>query len=919
MKNYLMLILLFACTFNLSASSEPPVQILKLSYLNLKTIDLDSSKAVHLIDIDLSGNPISILPSSLAYAKNLKVIRLNSCSNIDLDKLVSVLIKFPIEELEMNNCGLTYLPIELSGIKTLKKISLKNNALQDLPWNLFYNENLEYLNLENNGVIKLEKGISKLTNLRYLNVSGNPCINEKKFWENISPLNNLTVLACNDLNEIPSSISLPSTLLELTMDNLKAEFPKKISGIANLKKLSLLNYNQTDIKQFIIPLINTGLTHLSISGTSVSCLPDSFATLNSLEFLSIDAFFLKSACYLGNLKTLKEVKLKLYDSTSVLLFIQALGTNSTIEELNLSGNNFKTIPKEINSLQNLQKLIIKNTPIETITNIQSLKNLRDFDLRGNKKLSPTELDSFANENPTLTLLYDRIPEKSGNVSFITKPFPNLTLEPQLFSINAKRDTLLKADNGTIIFIPANSIVDKKNKAVTQAVKLSYTTYYDPLEVFASGIPMTADSAGIKKSFASAGMFTLNASFGNNQTAYVKKGKEITVDFQSNSPNKSYNYYYLDTITKNWIQTGKDSIDDSKNIKMNFTKRRATPPKDPYSVRYSKLSVNCEEKKAGKKKPRFKLSASYNKKQKETDSIIYNPIELSAYSHIQWEYVGSDPKKFYTLFEKEKYFKELSANRARDKSIIDYSSASVDGIEVKITPDIANDNYRMVFYSPSDSFVVEVIPVIKENNPEKIQKKNKELYFKYAAHYNDNETNRDMRLKNFQRQYLLYKTSMENYSKLMKAFNNPMVSAQQYNKMLEEFNKRELDSLSTLAVTKESISRSMALTGFGTYNCDYFSRVDNPIVSSPIFYDKDTDKKLNVKSVTLIDLKENAYIECKPSDVKMRANTDYWIFTQSGNGTVGFATIPATNKDLPSIKIKEVKANSIQELREQLKY
>ena len=138
-----------------------------------------------------------------------------------------------------------------------------------------------------------------------------------------------------------------------------------------------------------------------------------------------------------------------------------------------------------------------------------------------------------------------------------RPFPDVPVEYEKFTINPSRECSLTTARGSVIVIPANSLIDSTGNKLTGEVTLKYKEFRDMIDVFLSGIPMKYDSAGVQRHFESAGMFELLA-FQNEKPVFIETEKTVTVKFASQYIGSQYNIYRFDNKTQQWNYLYKDS-------------------------------------------------------------------------------------------------------------------------------------------------------------------------------------------------------------------------------------------------------------------------------------------------------------------------------------------------------------------------
>ncbi len=143
-------------------------------------------------------------------------------------------------------------------------------------------------------------------------------------------------------------------------------------------------------------------------------------------------------------------------------------------------------------------------------------------------------------------------------SFIAPPIPKMNIEDNALVISGNSDTTINYASGTKVFIPANSFVDKDNKPVNGPFTIHFREFRDQYDQLLSGIPMTYDSAGVTYQFESAGMFEIGGTK-DGEKIFIAPGKELAVDLPSTDLNNKFNFYYLDTVAKNWSYDNDNSV------------------------------------------------------------------------------------------------------------------------------------------------------------------------------------------------------------------------------------------------------------------------------------------------------------------------------------------------------------------------
>jgi len=360
-----------------------------------------------LVDLDLRGCKSLINLPSRFNSSFLETLNLSGCSN--LKKCPETAWK--LTYLNLNETAVEELPQSIGEQSGLVALNLKNcKHLVNIPENIYFlksllfadfsgcssisklpnfSRNIRYLYLNGTAIEELPSSIGDLRELIYLDLGG--CNRLKNLLSAVSKLGCLQKLdlsGCSSITEfpkvsnyikelylngtaireIPSSIECLCELAELHMRNCK-QFEILPSSICKLRKLQRLNLSGClqfrNFPELLEPM--ECLRYLYLEQTRITKLPSPIGNLKGLACLEV-----------GNCKYLNDIEcfvdLQLSERWVDLDYLRklnlggchisvvpdSLGCLSSLEVLDLSGNNFCTIPLSINKLFELQYLGLKN-------------------------------------------------------------------------------------------------------------------------------------------------------------------------------------------------------------------------------------------------------------------------------------------------------------------------------------------------------------------------------------------------------------------------------------------------------------------------------------------------------------------------------------------------------------------------------
>lgn len=282
--------------------------------------------------LDISNNPIEEIPT----LQNLSNIILFKAKNTLLgDKVWNFLKGKPLVLVDIENCGLTYIPEFVARFQTLKYFILdKNNITTIRPNILAASTSLILLTLSGNKITSLPKFAFKgLDSLQILKLNENQIsIFDENVFLSLSKVSTLN-LSTNLLTHIPK-LPLSVNLLDLGNNNIK-----KVSSVLNTTRLEYL-----------------------------------FLANNEIEIIEKDAF--------SQLPSLKILNLKRNKITN--LNNNPFKNLNKLWGLNIAFNNIKELKYDtISHLQSLRDFYCQNNNLTTLKKAMFPKYLRLIDLSHN--------------------------------------------------------------------------------------------------------------------------------------------------------------------------------------------------------------------------------------------------------------------------------------------------------------------------------------------------------------------------------------------------------------------------------------------------------------------------------------------------------------------------------------------------------
>jgi hypothetical protein len=444
---------------------------------------------------------------------------------------------------------------------------------------------------------------------------------------------------------------------------------------------------------------------------------------------------------------------------------------------------------------------------------------------------------------------------------VKSPAPTLNVPAVNFTVNTGRDTVLTYETGSVIVYKANSLKDEKGNNVSGKVVIHYREFHNPVEVFASGIPMRYDSAGVDWHLKSAGMIDITAEQ-NGKPVFIKPENPIDIRMKSDQTDGEYNVYYLDTNKRNWDFEGVDkTVAETKPVKHEKT---TDPGKPPHT-----------------KEELAKMKVDTVKIRKELASFL--PAKP----------VAADPKAFtFTLDVLDTEFPELKTYGNTRFEVLDKSrifnaqmfNTEWEDIGLKeITP---GSKYEMTLKRGNVNKVFEVIPVLEGKDLKLAQEQYTKKYKEYQGKFN-------ARVKEEKEKIALEKDKQAKWEKL--AAENHRT----YNENMQVMANTTASTDRFVNSTHQLVTRAFQVSKFGYWNCD------NP-KSEPkgkevmAVFSSEEGKEVKLSIAYLCDKKDNMVYTYVPADFKKfkfdgRKNKVIWGMTREGKLAYGLEeTFAATN-------------------------
>lgn len=747
----------------------------KKVYLSSKALEdvpmaLKNHKSVE--KLVLSDNYLTTLPEFIQSFHDLTYLDLSRNPDIDLDQSLEQIKDLKINNLNLSECNLVYVPFKIGEMKSLRSLDLSNNFIVDLPFYLGKLKNLEILNLSGNQITSLDYGIWKCKNLKHIDLSNIKGLNMNNICMNLQTLDHLQSVSLSYLN-----------------DTLPDEF-----GLINTRQWSIDN-------------------------STLTTLPDN----------------------LSNNETIEEISFESCESTEFDKIAPTLSTIANLQKLRIS-NSLTNVPSELKKIQQIESLDLSHNHLTTLPLSENdFPNITELVLYGNN-FSDEEWVRIQKAFPNCNLVSDNIPKALNQPSIenqnssIIPPFSQAILPVNEQQINSTQENSLVFEN-TTIKIPENAFVDVNGNLITGPVTISYTQYNDPLDIFLSGIPMKYDSAGISTYFQSAGMFDIGAT-ANGQEVFLADGKNIELDFATNSKEDDYNFYSLDEQTGVWTNQGGTTLDTTNlgDFLSPFVGPYGLLPRKPI-LALPEMGVAIVKNKG---RHMFKIT---EKHQYGTDSEQLNyPKTLIGKKHYLVPLYESDARKI------KKQLKNLYHHKSDH-----YNTKVV--IDVQFTPNKENDYFTLAIMHPDTLLEIPMKLNYYGNNFEKEQKYYKSFWKKYMKSVDKEASNNSDKIAAYEAKLAKYEAALKDYEDLQRDY----LKNQKF----------------------EMAARTLVITQLGVWNCDRIPRMDEPEALA-INFKGIGDSDFNPKAVTILDYTDVGTMYFLAKDITIESRNKIGVMAFDGD-------------------------------------
>ena len=249
-----------------------------------------------LVELDMSGQAIDVLPEDLGYLAELRNLNLSNNSIDIIPNSIAYLVK--LDSLNLSNNSISAIPEEFFGLEQILFLDLSDNFLTEYPSSINELITLTKLDLSSNQISVIAEEINNLENLYFFDISENLLDTIPNEIGALVSLNELYI-SNNSLVSIPNEIGNLFSLSSLIINNNNLDhIPPVFNQLTNLKDLNISNNNIVELQDNFFESSN--LETVNLSSNRLLRLPNSICNANSVEIELSDNFLYCNLASDGN-------------------------------------------------------------------------------------------------------------------------------------------------------------------------------------------------------------------------------------------------------------------------------------------------------------------------------------------------------------------------------------------------------------------------------------------------------------------------------------------------------------------------------------------------------------------------------------------------------------------------------------------
>ncbi len=468
----------------------------------------------------------------------------------------------------------------------------------------------------------------------------------------------------------------------------------------------------------------------------------------------------------------------------------------------------------LNEIDSIEMVVFRNMKVPT--GISSLKSLKEIHLNNVQNVDPKDLSKIGPKTSILqnnVSFKDELTNTTGEKSSFKVSKEMLENDsPCIKDVKAKTVVHISSDTATIRLenttfnIPTNAFLNKDGSLYAGEVTISAKEYMDPIVNALAGMPMMMNENRTSQLFSSNGMIEFKAVDNDNNELFPNLDQIIQVELTDLQPSEESDLFVFDKTQNNWNRIGQPTstnLDSTLQARIDAINKLTNNELVSTRKVYPLVSMKIKRKAYDPYQLVITVQAADKFETSNAPKSYFFP-KAEAMQQIgdqSWEIdtIPTDELKnlFYALNKSQK--KLFKYKKTGNRKKITTSGVPRIITDLKITPDLESDNYRLTFNFKGNEIDLPVYQSL-DKSPSRIQKEEAKFYLEYTL----------KQKKDLENEAVLEKRKEQYIKKEAPKIRVAMINAVRLGSAIVLQNE-EPDKL------------RFGLTSFGTVNCDYFSR------------------------------------------------------------------------------------------------
>lgn len=744
---------------NLALKHAAEVQELDLSNQVIPK-DIPWEQFTGLNDLSLNNCGLTELPPNLERCANLSELNIANNTFLDGLALFNRLQKFGLKSLNISNCKLLFIPASVEGLTELEEVDLSKNGIHQIPIQFGKLKSLKHVDFSFNFIDTIPVSWLNLEKLEFINFSFNQKLEQKAFFQVASTYKNLQEVVLQGMDTILTDINYLSHLKSLDISyGTFSTIPTSIIECEKLEKLRFINHYADWGKVFESLATMTQLNDLEIGGCGFKTLPFNVFKIKRLSHLRISE------------SVITRIPQSIARSSITGLHFKQVGFSnfkemwssiqgSKLQEITFQGMNLSSLELSPTGLDDLKRIELYNVNASGIKlQINQCPDFKEMTII-NSILDESDYKTLKGSNKGIAFNWQ-------NQSSVVVDKPSHQTPRSHFPIGkvirqtvyGRVGLLIDLNAEMKVHVPPMAFLDLNGAHIMEEVDVHVQLVQNPVEYALEGFNFQTKVGDDKFASVQPKMIMKVSAYVDGEKVEIDESHPIEVII-SKSQEALQLFFYNDNNQLMSLggtmvaETGNcdDYFEDGflKYAHENWSQR----PRMKNTVRTSKIFISLK-KYSKRRNFYYFIEPEYGFNEKQL-ALLGNKIkaypEFKYYKTIRWNYVGknqeADFEKIFLLSEK--------ADKSQIKKRSSFKVYVMSLENIQLYPSKTDDHYVMRFSRGFDTLELAVMPQLAYTKARKIQKWHRKKFVKYLAAYkkrnirwNELDSINDLNFRNFE--------------------------------------------------------------------------------------------------------------------------------------------------------------------------